>query len=65
MTAKQLINELQLHMVRHPEAADLPVNFIGCYDDEDGDGNLINTAGEKTVARVVLDLRNKRFIVED
>lgn len=44
MTARELIREMQLHIVKHPEAADLPIRFEGCTQDEDMDGNLIDIA---------------------
>jgi len=55
MTAKQLINEMQKLIAQHPEAADLPVHFEGCYAGEDGNGNYPDyTPEEQTVSRVVL-----------
>lgn len=56
LTAQKLVDEIQRHIVRHPEAADWPV---AVHDD-----SLEGTAWE--VERVVLDLSNgkRRFIVE-
>jgi len=46
VTAKQLIEKMQQLIAQHPEAADLPVRFAGCYAGEDGE--------EQTVSQVVL-----------
>ena len=64
MTAKQLIHEMQLHNVKHPEAANWPIQFLGCRS-EDNNGYEY-TPEVKTVARVVLDVRTKerRFLLD-
>lgn len=65
MTAQQLVDEMQRLIVQHPEAANLPVQFEGCYATEDGDGNYpVYTLEDKAISRVVLDLRNKCFTVD-
>lgn len=65
MTAQQIVNELQRLIVQHSEAANLPVQFEGGYDDEDSDGNYpVYTREDKNISRVVLNLRGKHFTVE-
>ena len=56
LTAQKLVDEIQRHIVRRPEAADWPV--VAADDSLDG------TAWE--VERVVLDLSSgkRRFIIE-
>lgn len=62
MTAKQLISEMQRHIVRHPEAADFPVVFLGSSI-EDATMGLPEL---QVAARVVLDLREgeHRFVLD-
>ena len=57
MTARRLIYEMQLHIVKHPEALDWPVRFLGYYNGEDGTGAEICVPEMQTVSRVALDVR--------
>jgi len=52
MTAKQFIDELQRQIVKHPEAANWPVRFLGCDECEDRDGEMYNLPIELTVCKV-------------
>ena len=58
LTAQKLIDEIQRHVVRHPESSDWPVvvNVVSHNDDE----------FEWKIERVVLDMTSgtRRFIVE-
>lgn len=63
MTAQQLVDEMQRLIVQHPEAANLPVQFEGCNEYEDDNGNLLYCPEDRDVSQVTLDLHKKYFTV--